>query len=94
MTLPASDPGPTRRLRCVAVLAALNLLAQGGLPGLGQDGPEDLQRLLKVFYVLFAGGVVVSGVGYAIPSKMLQIVGIGMIFLSTAVFMAAVSGYG
>ena len=76
------------------MLAALTLLAQGGLPGLGQDGPEDLQRLLKMFYVLFTGGVLIAILGYAIPSKMLQIVGIALVFLSTAVFMAAVSGYG
>ena len=72
----------------------LTLLAQGGLPGLGQEGPEDLQRLLKMFYVLFAGGVVVAILGYAIPSKMLQIAGIALIFLSAGVFMAAVGSYG
>ncbi|HEX5910283.1 MAG TPA: hypothetical protein VFY44_07300 [Thermoleophilaceae bacterium] len=76
------------------MLAALTLLAQGGLPGLGQDGPEDLQRLLKMFYVLFTGGAIIAILGYAIPSKMLQILGIALVFLSTAVFMAAVSGYG
>jgi hypothetical protein len=76
------------------VVAVLTLLAQGGLPGLGQDGPEDLQRLLKIFYAMFAGGVIIAVLGYAIPSKGLQILGIGMVFLATAVFMAAVSGYG
>lgn len=74
--------------------AVLTLLAQGGLPGLNQEGPEDLQRLLKMFYVLFAAGVVVAGLGYAIPSKMLQIAGIALIFLSTGVFMVAVGTYG
>jgi hypothetical protein len=76
------------------VLAALTHLAQGGLPGLGQEGPEDLQRLLKMFYVLFVGGAVIAVLGYAIPSKMLQIVGIALIFLSTGVFVAAVGSYG
>ena len=76
------------------MLAALTLLSQGGLPGLGQDGPEDLQRLLKMFYVLFGGGAIIAVLGYAIPSKMLQILGIALVFLSTGVFMAAISGYG
>ena len=76
------------------MVTALTLLAQGGLPGLGQDGPEDLQRLLKMFYVLFTAGVVIAVLGYAIPSKTLQIFGIAMIFVATGVFMAAVSGYG
>ena len=81
-------------IRWAVVIAVLTLLAQGGLPGLDQDGPEDLQRLLKIFYVLFAGGVVIAILGHAIPSKALQILGIGMVFLSTAVFLAAVSSYG
>ena len=76
------------------MLAALTLLAQGGLPGLGQEGPEDLQRLLKMFYALFVGGVVIAVLGHAIPSKLLQAVGIGMVFLSTGVFVVAVSSYG
>ena len=76
------------------MVAVLTLLAQGGLPGLGQEGPEDLQRLLKMFYVLFVGGVVIAVLGYAIPSKMLQITGIALIFLSTGVFVAAVGSYG
>ena len=62
--------------------------------GLDQAGPEDLQRLLKMFYVLLGGGAFIAILGYGIPSKTLQIVGIALIFLSAGVFMAAVSGYG
>ncbi|MGI8749412.1 MAG: hypothetical protein ACR2J6_02485 [Thermoleophilaceae bacterium] len=68
----------------------LTLLAQG----LTQDGPDDLQRLLKMFYVLFGVGVLISFAGYAIPSKTLQIVGIALIFLSTGVFVAAIGSFG
>ena len=64
------------------------------LPSLGRDGPDDLQRLLKMFYVLFGSGVVIAFAGYGIPSKVLQVAGIALIFLSTAVFMVAVSGFG
>jgi hypothetical protein len=71
----------------------LTLLAQG-LPGLSQDGPDDLHRLLKMFYVLFGAGVVISFAGYGIPSKTLQIAGIALIFLSTAVFVAAIGTFG
>ncbi len=76
------------------MIAVLTLLAQGGAPGLDQEGPEDLQRLLKLFYVLFGVGVAVAILGYAIPSKLLQIAGIALIFLSTGVFIAAVGSYG
>jgi hypothetical protein len=71
----------------------ITLLAQG-LPGLTQDGPDDLQRLLKMFYVLFGAGVLISFAGYGIPSKTLQIVGIALIFLSTGVFVAAIGSFG
>ena len=70
----------------------LTLLAQG-MPGLTQDGPADLQRLLKMFYVLFGAGALIS-LAYGIPSKALQIVGIALIFLSTGVFVAAIGAFG
>jgi len=75
-------------------MTVLTLLAQGGMPGLDQEGPEDLKRLLNLFYVLFGVGVAVAILGYAIPYKLLQIAGIAMIFLSAGVFMAAVGSYG
>lgn len=71
----------------------LTLLAQG-MPGLTQDGPADLQRLLKMFYVLFGAGALISFAGYGIPSKTLQIVGIALIFLSTGVSVAAIGAFG
>jgi hypothetical protein len=75
------------------VSTVLTFLAQG-IPGISQEGPDDLKRLLKMFYVLFGAGVLLSFAGYAIPSKTLQIVGIGLIFLSTAVFVAAIGSFG
>ena len=71
----------------------LTLLAQG-LPGLTQEGPDDLHRLLRMFYVLFGLGVVLAFLGYGIPSKTLQIVGIALIFLGTGVFVAAIGSFG
>jgi hypothetical protein len=75
------------------VVSLLTLLAQG-TPGLSQEGPDDLQRLLKMFYVLAGAGTLIALAGYAIPSKTLQIVGIALIFLGVGVFVAAVGSFG
>jgi hypothetical protein len=81
------------RIRSAVVVAVLTLLAQG-LPGLSQEGPDDLHRLLKMFFVLAGVGTGIALAGYAIPSKVLQIAGIALIFLGVAVFVAAIGAYG
>lgn len=75
------------------MVAVLTLVAQG-LPGLTQDGPDDLHRLLKMFFVLAGAGTGLALLGYAAPSKALQIAGIALIFLGVAVFVAAIGAYG
>ena len=64
------------------------------LPKLDTDGPDRLQALLRLFFIAFGLGAVISILGYAIPSKTMQIVGIVLIFGSTAVFMGAIGVYG
>jgi hypothetical protein len=71
----------------------LTFVAQS-LPGLSDEGPDDLHRLLKMFFVLAGVGTGLALAGYAIPSKALQIAGIALIFLGVAVFMAAIGTYG
>jgi hypothetical protein len=71
----------------------LTLVAQA-LPGLSEEGPDDLHRLLKMFFVLEGVGAAITLAGYAFPSKALQIAGIALIFLGVAVFVAAVGTYG
>jgi hypothetical protein len=75
------------------VVAVLTLVAQG-LPGLSQDGPDDLHRLIKMFFALAGAGTVIALAGYGIPSKALQIAGIAMIFLGVGLFVAAIGVYG
>ena len=74
--------------------ALATALAQVDLPGLGQKGPEDLQRLLRIFGVLLGIGFVVAIAGHVVRSRTLVIAGIGLIFIATAVFMVAVGSYG
>ena len=72
----------------------LALLAQIDLPGLCQDGPDDLRRLLTVFYVLFGLGFVVGVVGHVVRSRMLQAAGIVMIVLVIALIVWGASRKG
>jgi hypothetical protein len=76
----------------VATLATV--LGQISLPGLGQDGPNDLQQLLTVFYLMMGGGFFIAVTGHVFKSRTLVIAGIVLIFAGTAVFMVAVGSYG
>jgi hypothetical protein len=76
----------------VATLATA--LAQISLPGLGQEGPDDLQQLLTIFYLMMGGGFFIAIAGHIFKSRTLVLVGIILIFTGTAVFMVAVGSYG
>lgn len=76
-------------------MAALpTVLGQISLPGLGQEGPGDLQQLLTIFYVMMGLGFFIAVTGHVFKSRTLVIAGIGLIFTGTAVFMVAVGTYG
>lgn len=72
----------------------LALLAQIDLPGLGQEGPDDLRGLLGAFYLLFGFGFLVAVVGHVVRSRVLQAIGIAMVMAGTALFMVAVGSEG
>jgi len=76
----------------VATLATA--LGQISLPGLGQEGPDDLQQLLTIFYLMMGGGFFIAIAGHIFKSRALVLVGIILIFTGTAVFMVAVGSYG
>ncbi|MGI8846587.1 MAG: hypothetical protein ACR2HC_10555 [Thermoleophilaceae bacterium] len=75
-------------------MAALITFLALDIPGLDSAGPERLQQMLKLFYFAFGAGVVISVLGYGIPSKTMQIIGIALIFLSTGIFVVAIGSYG
>ncbi len=72
----------------------MSLLAQIDLPGLGREGPEDLQQLLAGFYALFGLGFVVAVAGHVVKSRVLQGAGITMVMVGTALFVVAVGSEG
>jgi hypothetical protein len=76
-----------------AVLLAA-LLAQVDLPGLGQEGPDDLRSLLTTSFILLAVGFVIGVIGHVTQVRGLVIVGISVIFVATGFFLVAVGEYG
>jgi hypothetical protein len=72
----------------------LALLAQVDLPSLGRKGPEDLRRVLAVFFTLMGVGFVVGIMGHLFKSRTLVIVGLGLIFIATAFFLVAIAQEG
>jgi hypothetical protein len=76
-----------------AVLLAA-LLAQVDLPGLGQEGPDDLRSLLTTSFILLAVGFVIGVIGHVTQVRGLVIVGISVIFVATGFFVVAVGEYG
>jgi hypothetical protein len=76
-----------------AVLLAA-LLAQVDLPGLGQEGPDDLRSLLTMSFILLSVGFVIGIIGHVTQVRAIVIAGISIIFVATAFFIVAVGEYG
>jgi hypothetical protein len=76
-----------------AVLVAA-LLAQVDLPGLGQEGPDDLRSLLTMSFILLTVGFVIGVIGHVTQVRGIVIAGISIIFVATAFFIVAVGQYG
>jgi hypothetical protein len=74
------------------LLAAV--LAQVDLPGLGQEGPDDLRALLTTSFALLAVGFVVGVIGHVTQLRALVAAGIMLVFAATVFFVLAVGEYG
>ncbi|MGH2783085.1 MAG: hypothetical protein ACRDLA_17090, partial [Thermoleophilaceae bacterium] len=59
------------------------LLAQIDLPGLGEEGPDDLRSLLAVSFILIGVGFVIGVLGHVTQLRALVIAGIVLIFAGT-----------
>ena len=71
----------------------LPLLAQApdSFPG---GGPDDLERLLNAYYLLFGSGFLIALVGHLFQSRTLVLAGIILVFLGTGAFFVAVGTRG
>lgn len=71
----------------------LALLAQGPT-NFPSGGADELERLLSAFYLLWGGGFALAVLGRLFDSRILLTTGIGLVFVGTGVFFAAVGIYG
>jgi hypothetical protein len=75
-------------------LAAALLFSQISLPGLGQEGPDDLRSLLTVSFILLTVGFAIGVLGHIAQIRTLVTIGIVIVFAGTAFFILAVGEYG
>jgi hypothetical protein len=78
----------------LALLAVAVLLAQVDLPGLGQEGPDELRTLLTTAFVLMSIGFFVALLGHITQIRTLVAAGIALVFVGTIFFLLAVGEYG
>jgi hypothetical protein len=77
----------------VPLLAAL--VAQiPDLPGLGDEGPDDLESLLTLCFLLMGVGFGIGLLGHIVRSRVLVAIGIAIVMVGTVVFALAVGRYG
>ena len=70
----------------------LALLAQSA-PNNFPSGPEDLERYLNAFYLLFGVGFILGMLGGLFKSRTLQATGVLLVFLATGLFLVAVAKF-
>jgi len=75
------------------VLAALAVKIPG-LPGLGDEGPGDLDSLLTTTFVLMAVGFVIALLGHMTRTRALIAIGVLVVMLASGVFVVAIGRYG
>jgi hypothetical protein len=64
------------------------------LPGLGDEGPDDLESLLTWCFLLMGVGFAIGLLGHIIRSRVLVAIGIAVVMVGTVVFALAVGRYG
>lgn len=75
------------------MLPLLARLAQA-LPDDFPSSPDDLERQLTVYFLLFAFGFLIAGLGHMFKSRTMVGIGVTMVFLSTAIFVVAIADRG
>jgi hypothetical protein len=64
------------------------------LPGLGDEGPGNLESLLTLCFVLLGTGFAIGVLGHVIRSRALVAIGIAVVMAGSVVFVLAVGRYG
>jgi hypothetical protein len=64
------------------------------LPGLGDEGPDNLESLLTICFVLLGAGFAIGVLGHLIRSRALVAIGVAVVMAGSLVFVLAVGRYG
>jgi hypothetical protein len=75
------------------VLAALAVKIPG-LPGLGDEGPGDLESLLTTTFVLMGVGFGIALLGHLTRTRVLIAIGVLVVLVASGVFLVAIGRYG
>jgi hypothetical protein len=75
------------------VLAALAVNIPG-LPGLGDQGPDDLESLLTSSFVLMSVGFGIALLGHLTRTRLLIAIGVLVVMVGSGVFVVAIGRYG
>jgi hypothetical protein len=75
------------------VLAALAVKIPG-LPGLGDEGPGDLDSLLTTTFVLMGVGFGIALLGHLTRTRALIAIGVLVVLAGSGVFILAIGRYG
>ena len=75
------------------MLAALAVKIPG-LPGLGDQGPGDLDSLLTTTFVLMGVGFAIALLGHMTRTRTLIAIGVLVIMVGSGVFILAIGRYG
>jgi hypothetical protein len=75
------------------VLAALAVKIPG-LPGLGDEGPGDLDSLLTTTFVLMGVGFAIALLGHLTRTRALIAIGVLVVMVGSGVFLVAIGRYG
>ena len=71
------------------------LLAQiPDLPGLGDEGPNDLESLLSLSFLLMGAGFGIALLGHLTRTRALVAIGVLVVMVGSGVFVLAIGRYG
>jgi len=70
----------------------LTLPAQGA-PTNFPSAPDELERYLNAFYLLFGLGFIIGMLGGLFKSRTLQAVGVVLVFMGTGLFLVAIAQF-
>ena len=64
------------------------------LPGLGDEGPDDLESLLSLSFLLMGAGFGIALLGHLTRTRALVAIGVLVVLAGSGVFLLAIGRYG